>query len=53
MKAKTTVEDTLNLQTEKSIHLYVETSEKIISPAMRLDARVGVLVVELKKISHD
>jgi len=49
----TIVEDALILQTEETIHLTAETGEKIISPVMGLDTRIGVLVIELTKISHD
>lgn len=49
----TIVEDALILQTEETIHLSEETGEKIISPVMGLDTRIGVLVIELKKISYD
>jgi len=49
----TIVEDTLVLQAEKTIHLSSEAGERIISPVMGLDTRIGVLVIEFEKISHD
>jgi len=44
----TIVQDALILQTEKTIHLSAETGDKIISPVMGLDTRIGVLVIELE-----
>lgn len=49
----TIVEDTLVLQAEKTIHLSSEAGERIISPVMGLDTRIGVLVIEFEKIAHD
>lgn len=47
------IEDPIILQAENTIHLPGITDDKIISPVMGLDTRIGVLVIELEKISHD
>jgi hypothetical protein len=47
------IEDAFILQSEKTIHLAGDTGDKIISPVMGLDTRIGVLVIELEKISHE
>ena len=49
----TIIEDPLILQAEKTIHLSADTGERFISPVMGLDSRIGVLVIEFEKISHD
>lgn len=47
------IDDFMILQAETTIHLAGDTYNKIISPVMGLDTRIGVLVIELEKISHD
>lgn len=47
------IEDAIILRSEKTIHLAGDAGDKIISPVMGLDTRIGVLVIELEKISHE
>ena len=49
----TIIEDSIILQAEKSVHIVGETGDIIINPVMGLDTRIGVLVIEIEKISHD
>ena len=49
----TTIEDPTILQAEKSVRIIGETGDIIINPVMGLDTRIGVLVIEIEKISHD
>lgn len=49
----TIIEDPIILQTEKSVRIKGETGDIIINPVMGLDTRIGVLVIEIEKISHD
>lgn len=41
------IENTLILQAERTYHLSSESADKIISPVMGLDLRIGVLVIEM------
>lgn len=41
------------LQAEKPVRIIGETGDVIINPVMGLDTRIGVLVIEIEKISHD
>ncbi len=43
-----TIEDALILQAENTFHVNGETGDKIISPVMGLDTRIGILVIELE-----
>lgn len=47
------IDDAMILKAETTMHLPGETYNKIISPVMGLDTRIGVLVIELEKISHE
>lgn len=47
------IEDAFILQSESTVHLAGDSVDKIISPVMGLDTRIGVLVIEIEKISHD
>ncbi len=49
----TIIEDPIILQAEKSVRIIGETGDVIINPVMGLDTRIGVLVIEIEKISHD
>lgn len=49
----TIIEDPIILQAEKSVRIIGETGDIIINPVMGLDTRIGVLVIEIDKISHD
>lgn len=45
----TIIENTLILQAERIFQLPGDTGDKIISPVMGLNSRIGVLVIELEK----
>ena len=49
----TIIEDTTILQAEKPVRIIGETGDIIINPVMGLDTRIGVLVIEIEKISHE
>lgn len=49
----TIIEDPNILQAEKPVRIIGETGDVIINPVMGLDTRIGVLVIEIDKISHD
>ncbi len=49
----TIIENSLILQAEKSVRIIGETGDLIINPVMGLDTRIGVLVIEIEKISHE
>jgi len=49
----TIIEDPNILQAEKPVRIVGETGDIIINPVMGLDTRIGVLVIEIEKISHD
>lgn len=49
----TIIEDSNILQAEKSARIVGETGDMIVNPVMGLDTRIGVLVIEIEKISHD
>lgn len=47
------IQDTTILQAEKSVRIVGATGDIIINPVMGLDTRIGVLVIEIEKITHD
>ena len=49
----TIIEDPAILQAEKPLRIIGATGDMIINPVMGLDTRIGVLVIEIEKISHD
>ncbi len=49
----TIIENQQILQAERIIQLSDETGDKIVSPVMGLDTRIGVLVIELEKIHYE
>lgn len=49
----TTVEDPTILQAEKPVRIFGTTGDVIINPVMGLDTRIGVLVIEIEKVSYD